>query len=128
MSTDLKIDLDSAALLLHVAQLTLATADLDYSPHESEWVCGPHGMPECTQGACPQLPWPKPNGDPLLAAFTCWADGEFQRAVRPYDESEDPNREMPDEAFRSFSLWEWPLGAFLDAVVSNSPANASHSG
>lgn len=93
--------------------LLAATRDLDYDPSQEAWICGDHGLPECTQGSCADLPWPKPNASAMLSAFMGWAESEFRRTVRPYDESDDPGREMPEEAFRSYSVSEWPLGAFL---------------
>lgn len=98
------------------------TRDLGYDPSQEAWICGEHGIAECHQGICPDLPWPAPNSDPLLAAFTDWADREFLHVVRPYDESDDPAREMPDEAFRSYSVAEWPLGEFLRASAEQPSA------
>lgn len=103
-------------LLREVGDLIVATKDLDYDPSQEAWVCGDHGEPECTQGECSDLPWPEPNGSAVLAAFTDWAHGEFLREVRPYDDGRVP--EMPDEAFRSYSVWEWPIGDFLTRATS----------
>ncbi len=87
--------------------------NLDYDPSQEAWVCGDHGVPECTQGVCVDLPWPKPNTGPT-SDFALWADGEFRRVVGPYDRKEVP--EMTDEAFRAYSLHDWPLGAALRAL------------
>lgn len=104
--------------------LEVATRDMDYDPSQEAWICGAHGCTECTQGECSNLPWPEPNASPILSAFMGWADAEFRRIVRPYDMSEDPSREMPDEAFRAYSMWEWPIGSFLDHVnTESSPAS-----
>lgn len=102
--------------LVTLRDLIESTKDLDYDPSQQAWVCGDHGLPECEQGTCPDLPWPEPNASALLAEFQGWADDEFARIVRPYDLSDDPDKEMPEEAFRSYSLWEWPLGSFLHAT------------
>lgn len=96
-----------------VRRLIETAHDMDYDPSQEAWICGPHGLAECVQDTCPGLPWPGPNADPMLGAFMDWADREFLREVRPYDEGRVP--EMPEESFRSYSLWEWPLGAFLEA-------------
>lgn len=98
-----------------LAALIAATRDLDYDPSQEAWICGAHGVAECDQADCPDLPWPEPNADPLLGAFTDWADAEFRRVVRPYDEGHVP--EMPEEAFRSYSVSEWPLDAVLAALT-----------
>lgn len=103
-------------VLRHVAALIEQTKDLDYSPSQWDgvWVCGEHGEPECPQGACSDLPWPAPNGDTVLAMFQRWADREFLRVVRPYDEGRVP--EMPEESFRTYSVWEWPVGDLTEAL------------
>lgn len=103
-------------MLRHLAVLIKQTKHLDYNPSESDgaWVCGDHGVPECAQGDCANLPWPEPDSDPVLAEFQSWADAEFLRVVRPYDEGRVP--EMPEESFRSYSLGEWPVGDLIGVL------------
>ena len=99
-----------------LARLVEVTADLDYSPFDAAWVCGAHGLPDCVQGDCSKLPWPEPTGDQMLAAFMDWADGEFRRNMRPYHESNDPDRDMPDDAYLCYTVGEWPASAFSAAA------------
>lgn len=106
----------SADMAAALADAIESTRDLDYDPSQEGWVCGQHGTPECAEGECSGLPWPEPNASLVLSAFQSWADSEFTRVVRPYDESEHPGREMPDEAFRTYSVWEWPIGDALAAL------------
>lgn len=110
------MNVSEPSVLRHLADLIEQTRDLDYDPSvwDGAWVCGAHGIAECTQGDCPNLPWPESGADQVLDAFTAWARGEFLREVRPYDEGRVP--EMPEESFRTYSVWEWPLGAFLEAL------------
>ena len=106
-----------ADLLRRLAELIEQTKDFDYDPSvdSGAWVCGDHGIPECTQGDCPSLAWPwSANTDPLLAAFEEWAYREFLEVVRPYDEGKLP--EMPEESFRTYSVGEWPVRDFLEAA------------
>ena len=112
----------NAGPLATLRTLIDSTKDLDYDPSQEGWVCGNHGIPECGMGTCADLPWPEPNASPLLSAFTLWADAEFARIVRPYDLSDDPDKQMPDDAFRSYSLFEWPLGDVLDALSNEARA------
>ena len=120
---DLPSSPDYGLPLRRVAELIEQTQGIDYDPSQMDgaWVCGDHGMPECDQGACADLPWPEPNSDTILGGFTAWADAEFRRVVKPYDDGAVP--EMPDEAFRSYSVAEWPIG---DLIASVLPPGADH--
>ena len=103
--------------LRRVAALIEQTTGIDYDPSQMDgvWVCGDHGMPECEQGACADLQWPEPNADAILGGFMDWADGEFRRVVAPYDAGSVP--EMPDEAFRSYSIGEWPVADLIARTI-----------
>jgi hypothetical protein len=95
-----------------------ATRDLDYDPSQMDgaWVCGQHGVPECTAEECAALSWPEPNTYPT-SDFALWADKQFRAVVAPYDRGEVP--EMPEEAFRTYSMSDWPL---TDALAAALPA------
>lgn len=113
------------SLTAHVARLIEQTKDMDYDPSQQDgvWICGDHGIPECDLGECPSLPWPEPNADAVLAAFTKWAREEFLRVVKPYDDGKVP--EMPEEAFRAYAAWEWPVGDMLERLATALPASLS---
>lgn len=119
---------ESGALLRHLADLIEQTKDLDYDPSQMDgaWVCGEHGTAECEQGECAGLPWPKPNADAVLGDFMDWADAQFRRVVRPYDNAQA--EEMPDEAFRSYSVWEWPIGDLIERRTSPDKPTAATAG
>ena len=72
---------------------------IGYEPLASAWICPDHGMPDCRQHACADLPW-EVTKDPKWHPFIDWAHRQFDQIMAAVE----PDDDTPDDAFNAY----WP--------------------